>query len=231
MKTKCLWSFAALFATALLTPPAKQAFATTITVNGNYTIATSGLTGNAPTIIDDLAPATNFTLSVPTTGNLTTNFLEFDPNNSGSGIYTSANCYGFCDNSHNNIVSEAVTATFHFTNPAGDSTAAVVTGEFYANYSGPLDGTQGGTSPLNCGDSGNPADCIVWNSGDPITASFSNGDVLTLALNNAHDWDITSTLTASITQDAPPVPEPMSVALFGTALLGFGVIRRQRNRV
>lgn len=198
---------------------AKPALATTITVQGNYTVATSGLVGHAPTIVDDLTPNTNFTLNVPTTGSLTTNFLEFDPA-STSGL---SSCGTHC------VASETVTATFHFTLPTGDSVAHVVTGTFYANYTGHLDGTQGGANPVNCGDNGTPADCIVWNTNnDPFTATFGNGDILTVTLNNAHDWDITSTATFSITQ---PVPEPMSMALLAPALLGFMTIRRRRNRV
>jgi hypothetical protein len=221
---------AAVIAIATALPIA--AHATLVTVSGYYTVTTSGLTGNAPGIVDDLKSSTtgsqiNFSVSVPTTGSMTTNFLEFDPSGS-SGI---SNCLGLCNNSHNDIVSEAVTATFHFTMPTGDSVAAVVTGEFYANYDGKLDGTQGGTNPINCGDSGNPSDCIVWNSGspNPFTATFANGDVLTVDLNNAHDWDITSTATFSITPDPTPAPEPTSLALLGFGLLGTGALARRRR--
>ncbi|MBV8774525.1 MAG: PEP-CTERM sorting domain-containing protein [Deltaproteobacteria bacterium] len=217
MNRKHLWLFVALFVTATLAVAVEPALATTIQVQGNYTIGTSGLTGHAPGIVDDLTPNTNFTLSVPTTGSLTTNFLEFDPNGS-SGL---SSCGTHC------IASETVTATFHFTLPTGDSVAHAVTGEFYANYTGPLNGTEGGTN-VSCGDNGSPADCIVWNSNDPFTTTFGNGDILTVALNNAHDWDITSTATFSITQ---PVPEPMSITILGSALLGLVAIRRRRNRV
>jgi hypothetical protein len=162
---------------------------------------------------------------------LSTNFLQFDPAGT-SGISNSGNCFGSCDNKHNDIVSEQVTATFHFTMPSGDTTASTVTGEFYANYDGPLDGTQGGTNPVNCGDSGNPADCIVWNNNDPFTATFANGDVLTVDLLNQHDWDITSTATFSVAVSAPaPVIGHGIWATFmvGAVLLSQRLFGRRRR--
>jgi len=232
MATKHFRSFAIIVMVTLLAVAGSPAFATTISVQGYYIIGTSGLTGNAPGIVDDLKSGTsgshiNFSLSVPTTGSTTTNFLQFDPASS-SGISNAGNCYGSCNNSHNDIVSEMVTATFDFTLPTGDSAAAVVTGEFYANYDGKLDGTEGGTNPISCGDSGSPADCIVWNSGTPFTATFGNGDVLTVALNNAHDWDITSTATFGMTVPTA-VPEPASLALLVVGLLSTVVCGRRRR--
>jgi hypothetical protein len=183
---------AAVIATVAALPIVAHATPVTVTAQGYYTLATSGPHRTRPLASSRSAPAAsvitmrtawkrgtspgskiNFSVDVPTVGSTTKDFLEFDPA-STSGI----NCSP-C-NSHNDIVSEAVTATFHFTQPTGDSVAAVVTGEFYANYKGKLDSTQGGTNPINCGDSGNPADCIVWNSGTPFTATFGNGDVLTV---------------------------------------------------
>jgi hypothetical protein len=43
----------------------KPALATTIQVQGNYTIGTSGPIGHALSIVYDLTPNTNFTLNVP----------------------------------------------------------------------------------------------------------------------------------------------------------------------
>jgi hypothetical protein len=225
----------ALLATTALLALTGAASATTVNVQGTYTITTSPIVGHAPTIKDDLS--SNFNINVPLNGgSISPNFLEFDPSGS-SGISNSGNCYGFCNNSHNDIAAENITVKFTFTAPAGDSITDTVTGIFYANYAGKLNGTEGidsvlGSTAISCGDSGSPADCIVWNTtGNPFTAAFSNGDLLSVDLNNAHDWDITNTVTFSMTHVnlTQPVPEPSTWAMMVLGFAGIGFMASRRK--
>jgi hypothetical protein len=44
------------------------------------------------------------------------------------------------------------------------------------------------------------------------------------------DWNMGQQITFDFTGNAVPAPEPASIVLFSTALLGLGAIRR-RNRI
>lgn len=179
-------------------------------------LGTNSLSGqsstNNPFFLDGASHGIEGTMQPLTVGTPeTVNFFTADPSGSCTG------CTG-------TTASGTITASFTFIDPSGATGAATDTATYSANY--------GGT--LTCSGGANPADCVVWNaSGDPITVNFTDGAVMTITLNNAQDWNITPTVTFDMTSGPgtqhTAAPEPASFAIFGTAMLGLGWVRRRRN--
>jgi hypothetical protein len=206
-------------ATALIVSGAAAVHASPITVKGSYTVTQSNPTGNEPTITDDLSSSftENLNYGIPKT----TNFISVAP--AGS----SGTCGGSkpACNSTNDTATDTLKVTFSFTMPSGATGNLVETGTYVADYDGnaKYDGTSCTSSP------GTETDCIVWStSNDPIVVSFSDGDSLDVTLNNAQDWTMTPTISFDLI-DAPSVPEPASIAIFGTALASLIFARRRRK--
>jgi hypothetical protein len=147
-----------------------------------------------------------------------------------------------------NILSEDVAVTFTVTGATNGSGASdnqfTVNGMYYANYDGDLynsgaNKNTGSTANNNigCNDSDEGQnDCIVWDGttgNASITADLSGSNTLTISLTEGQDWDISNddiSLLMGTTGQQTGVPEPASMVLFASSLLGLPVIRRLRRK-
>ncbi|HTV90921.1 MAG TPA: PEP-CTERM sorting domain-containing protein [Stellaceae bacterium] len=212
-------------ATALLFMGAVSANAvassSSLSVSMSYTVTplTPTSTGGAPTptVTKDLASPTSFSTSSPLS---TTGLVTVSP----------GSCSG-CNSS--STISETVDVDFSFID-GNNATGSLNTDFVFTD--------KWGGSELSCSNSGTgDTDCIVWagSSGGSVLGQGSvtddidltDGAVVALTLDNAQDWTITSDISATMTYTAPPtVPEPASMVLFASGLLGLPFVRRRLGR-
>jgi hypothetical protein len=115
---------------------------------------------------------------------------------------------------------DTITVTFDFTHPsAGTGNTSGTGSEAVLSVSGTVFARTG---------------FIVWNN--PSTITFDDGAILSVSLTDATLGGSGATLSANVgatfadIQDPTAVPEPMSIALLGTGVLGMAsAIRRRRS--
>jgi hypothetical protein len=198
---------------------AGAASATTLQVQGNYSVSNSASYSYAPGFTQGGASGsvegmTYTSLSSPFTESLalgtTTPATPFF-------IVNPASCNGRC----NQTVTGTVNVDFTFTSPSGTTVSPIVaTATYTADYA-------------------NLTDSIVWTSGTEVNSTtqkmvvdFTDGAVLDVLLIDASDWSILPKIEFDLTADpATATPLPAALPLFagGLGVLGFaGSWRRRR---
>jgi hypothetical protein len=225
--TTTLLRSAQLAATAaLLLLSAEAASASTVTINGNYTLTTSNRVGNAPTIGYQLNHTSFSEILTPGTATGALGFFSTGPAGScGTGCV-------------NNTASENITVNMNFTEAGTGATGSLsITGTYVAKYSG-------SSLPCATGSQGlSQTDCVYWHTGawnstsnDPVVdaVTLSNNDILNVTFYSAEDW----TIFPKIGFETPvgsgghstATPLPAALPLFVSGLGGLGLFGWRRKR-
>jgi hypothetical protein len=214
-------------ATAALLAGVSASYADTI--SGSYTAIDANPGPYAPTINADGQPylGTPFsaTLGVGTTSPITT-FLQIAPVGGNASVGTQTGAVDIAM-----ALADGGSAITGVTTSAGGNTAFVSNGKLYfsANYELFYS---------------NQTDCLTWAGssctptgntstiGETLTVSFADGAKAALNLYNWSDWNMAPDVSLSVLNGpstTPTVPEPASIAVFGSALLGLCLTRRTQK--
>jgi hypothetical protein len=223
-----------------------SASATTVVIDGSYTLSYVSSAGNAPKLTDKLGKNKSglrtFSESLTLDGDATTpvNFFTAGPTatcgtNCVSDIEVTHNARGKEIDTTYYTASGIITVDFAFSNLVVLTGDTSETGLYQAKYGGlPL-------SPCALASGPGKTDCITWDEGnDPLAISLTDGThdyTLDIILSDAEDWAITpkisfQLLTTPVANPPPPeAPIPATLTLFasGIGLLGLLCMRRKKR--
>jgi hypothetical protein len=197
-----------------------------VVITGSYT-AINTVTGRyAATINDDGGP---FLSSPFSTGNLTlgvatspTTFLQIAPASGGSNVGT---IQGAIDVALTlTAPGNSAATSVQVSNGGNGATLANGTLHFAANYELFY---------------GNQTDCTTWDAstcigdsptttiGETLTVGFADGAILAVNLYDYSDWNMTPQISFKLASAPTRVPEPGTLAIFGSAIAGLLLLRRR----
>ena len=217
MNSKHITIAAALIAAPLLAVVAQTASASTISLTDSWTQGTAThQTGSLPTLSTAANQSTSnlgfvSPLSNPKTQSLT------------QGVATSGEVLFVAVPNGSGTNAADIPITFTLSDGIGSVTFTDYI-NYYANFGTDTDDLAWTTSPASSPGHLSSAPSLVQ------TETLSDGVMVQVTLPYETDWNMAQQITFDFTGNAVPAPEPASIVLFTTALLGLGAIRR-RNRI
>jgi len=232
------------FAATVFLVAGQDAYATTVEIDGSYTLSYHATAGNAPTLSDKLGKTVKgvrtFTEKLTLDANDPTtavNFFTASPTSS-----CGSTCTPDVEGTYNSrthtwsyrtyyTASGTITVNFAFTNVTVLSGDTSETGLYQAKYGGtPL-------TPCALASGAGDTDCITWDkSNDPLVLNLSDGYTLSIILGDAEDWAITPKISFQLTttpvhNPPPETPIPATLTLFasGFGLLSLFAMRRKKR--
>jgi hypothetical protein len=216
MNSKHITIAAALIAAPLLAVVAQPASASTVSLTDSWTVGTAThQTGYLPTLSTASQSTSNLGFVSPLS-NPKTQSLALGVATSGEVLFVAVpNGYG--------TNAADIPITFTLSDGIGSVTFTDYI-NYYANFGTDKDDLAWTTSPASAPGYLSSAPSLVQ------TETLSDGVMVQVTLPYETDWNMAQQITFDFTGDAVPTPEPASIVLFSTALLGLGAIRR-RNRI
>jgi hypothetical protein len=217
MNSKHITIAAALIAAPLLAVVAQTASASTISLTDSWTRGTAThQTGSLPTLSTAANQSTSNLGFVSPLSNPKTQSLA-------QGVATSGEVLFVAGPNGSGTNAADIPITFTLSDGIGSVTFTDYI-NYYANFGTDKDDLAWTTSPASAPGYLSSAASLVR------TETLSDGVMVQITLPYESDWNMGQQITFDFTGDGVPAPEPASIVLFSTALLGLGAIRR-RNRV
>jgi hypothetical protein len=212
MNSKHITIAAALIAAPLLAPVARPASASTISLTDSWTQGTAThQTGSLPTLSITANQSTSNLGTVSPLSNPKTQSLA-------QGVATSGEVLFVAVPNGSGTNAADIPITFTLSDGIGSVTFTDYI-NYYANYGTDTDDLAWTTSPASSPGYLSSAASLVQ------TETLSDGVMVQLTLPYETDWNMGQQITFDYTGSS--VPEPGSIVLFSTALLGLGAIRRR----